>query len=709
MALDPLYIVSSDLESYFVDKDTGLPLANGILYFYRDSARTVPKPVYQLSGAPPNYTYTSMGAQINLSSVGTVQNNGGDNEVIYWYPYDADGNIDLYYVVVQDSGGTVQFTREAWPPNAGNSGSNLNAPQTNQIANPTFTNTFLNPAIPTVYTISSTDPTKFSFAPEWDFIISGTGTVTIQQIAISGNQGVLTSPPYVLDVQVSSGITACYLTQTFSSNSGLWSSTTTSPIYLYGAFLAKNVDSGNATLQMFYQDGIATPILITSNIFPNNFGLQSGVTSSPLPISINPNTGVNGEVKLYLSFDPSSHVQISNVQVIPQFNNSTTLLGYDLDSSNRNQVYQGDYYLPRAAAKQIDSFLTGWDFAVNPYQFGLPANFSNIPSYIADQTIAQSFLSPVSSATFLDGGLRFSPAGANGSFYIMQYLSGDQVKNISRSNLAVNVYGYQHTPPGSSPVTMRVYLFKGTQSNGIPSLVTSPTTIGTINLDGTFELNAAAVTAGWTAVDRGGLPIPQVTLNNTYLTGENDINNDYGFSGWKSNDLGFTNVFAIVVTFSYNYIATIININSISLVPGDLPCRPAVKSAEETLQECQYYYETGNDEFHFQAMNYYGATPGWVMVTSPFTIKYQTIKRAPPTITFGDIPYNIPYQVYSNGSQGANGGVVPETWAVGTLTTAHATYVPATSQVMNIQIAADDRVTGGIFPTYVLDARLGIV
>ena len=65
----------------------------------------------------------------------------------------------------------------------------------------------------------------FEFAPNWDFVISGTGTVTVERIAISGNQNVVTSPPYVLDVSVSIGITACYLRQRLYLNSGLWAST----------------------------------------------------------------------------------------------------------------------------------------------------------------------------------------------------------------------------------------------------------------------------------------------------------------------------------------------------------------------------------------------------------------------------------------------------------------------------------------------------
>ena len=115
MPLDERYFVTADLEEYFVDKDSGLPLAAGTLTFYRDTARNTPKTVFQLTGAPPNYNYTALPNPVVLSSVGTPQNAGGDNIVIYYFPFDDEGELDLYYVVARDSDGVEQFSREAWP------------------------------------------------------------------------------------------------------------------------------------------------------------------------------------------------------------------------------------------------------------------------------------------------------------------------------------------------------------------------------------------------------------------------------------------------------------------------------------------------------------------------------------------------------------------------------------------------------------------
>lgn len=120
MALDPRFVLGPSLQMYFVDKDTAFPLADGKVYFYKDSARTIPKSVYKITGTPPNYTYVDLGNVINLSSVGTFTDNLGNDILPYYFPYDGTpddtlDNTELYYVVVTDVNGIDQFTREGWP------------------------------------------------------------------------------------------------------------------------------------------------------------------------------------------------------------------------------------------------------------------------------------------------------------------------------------------------------------------------------------------------------------------------------------------------------------------------------------------------------------------------------------------------------------------------------------------------------------------
>jgi len=115
MGLDSRYVIAPSLQEFFIDKDSGLPMSGGQVFFYEDNARNVPKPVYEISGNPPNYSYTVLPNPVTLSAVGTFQDASGNDIIPYYFPYDDQGNVDLYYIEVYDSDGVLQFTREGWP------------------------------------------------------------------------------------------------------------------------------------------------------------------------------------------------------------------------------------------------------------------------------------------------------------------------------------------------------------------------------------------------------------------------------------------------------------------------------------------------------------------------------------------------------------------------------------------------------------------
>lgn len=135
MSLDPRFVLAPSLEMYFVDKDTGLPLAGGKVYFFKDQARNEPKPVFKISGTPPNYSYTELPNPCILSGVGTFQDDEGNDILPYYFPYEgtpdeSDGTVELYYVVVTSADDVPQFTREGWPNTTIDGGNN---PLTNTI------------------------------------------------------------------------------------------------------------------------------------------------------------------------------------------------------------------------------------------------------------------------------------------------------------------------------------------------------------------------------------------------------------------------------------------------------------------------------------------------------------------------------------------------------------------------------------------------
>jgi hypothetical protein len=172
--LNPLYFTTSDLDTFYVDNGSGLPLAGGIVTFYSDVNRTTLKPVYQLT---PGLTYVALPNPSVLSMAGTFQDALGNNIVPYYYPWtgtDAHetGVQELYYITVQSADFVQQFTRQAWPNAAVNGTSPVsNNTEANFIPNGQF--------LAHNDIVSATEPPVTTYA-------FGTTTIDSQAIAQGG-------------------------------------------------------------------------------------------------------------------------------------------------------------------------------------------------------------------------------------------------------------------------------------------------------------------------------------------------------------------------------------------------------------------------------------------------------------------------------------------------------------------------------------------
>lgn len=85
-----------------------------MITFYQDKQRTILKPIYTLSG-DSSHTYVALPNPLRLSAVGTIQDANGNTVLPFYFPYDEQGNVELYYITVESRYGQLQFTREAWP------------------------------------------------------------------------------------------------------------------------------------------------------------------------------------------------------------------------------------------------------------------------------------------------------------------------------------------------------------------------------------------------------------------------------------------------------------------------------------------------------------------------------------------------------------------------------------------------------------------
>ncbi len=584
-------MTDTSLEEYFVDKTSGEPLAGGFVYFYEDDARTVPKLVYELSGAPPNYTYSPLPNPIILSAVGTPQDAAGNNVAIYYYPYDANGNLQLYYVEVFNSGFVPQFTREAWPneaiedvsPTAGSLGNFVNF-----IDNPQFAFTNFAPA--TTLTISSAGAGTqlVNFAPGWSIVIifTGVGSVVLTQTSIAGSTAYPSNPPYTLTVNPGLNVSGITVKQRLLHNPDIWSPQNAASV---NGFVGASILLAPATsLHIDYapSTGPLQTILTGNNI--SGFYAESKNTVQ-LVSPTNTDLSTVGYVDFNIVLSPINISTFSNVQIV-QLERNIPNIPYEQEPVNRQLSNLFWYYnnMTQVAARGQTSYLVGWDFPLNPTQplgpaiaaFASGANTSN---YFWDQTIIfQSANSGIASAKGTNGCLSLTATNTT-QCALVQYLEQDVARMILNGRNSVNVAATTNQVGGLQATISLWY----TTAGSLPSAGAGNSIVATLNADGSIStLNGA-----WTQVPRSGLGNATFTIGSSPTT---TTFNDYGFSGWDLAGIAATNTatfFAIVVGTASLTAANVVNFDSISLIPGEIPSRPAPETGGVAQFRCQRYYE----------------------------------------------------------------------------------------------------------------------
>lgn len=594
--VQPIYS-SEALDPPILDKVTGLPLANGQVFFYQDLNRIVPQPVYEISGSPPNYTYNELPNPMILSAKGTFVDDSGADIAVYYYPWDDFGNFTPYYIQVFNSQNVPQFVRQNWPPipaGAEGPGEEGNTSIDNIIANGQFGfvnwNPLASPAAQYVLTIPGAVVNQlYPVMPGWSLLVSstGAGTVTLNQLAVAGANNYPGQPPYLISISSSGAITTLGLEQIFTGNPNIFSQdlsgnggwVTTSLLIAPASSAIVNYISNNGG-----------PVINLLNAPMNVSGQYQQVSNTvQLPQGANPGLGNTSSSAIQILFPISAQANvISNVQVVPSFQKPATPIAYSQVPLTLQQSELFSYYQPALNYKPIPSYLIGWDFLYNPAQFygeNVAANAAaaNQGYYAWDQTI---IFQTVPNSTVVsrspNGGMLLTANAADSQIALIQYLGGRSVKKILSDKISVHLDLYEETSLGMLGNVTLWY----TTNNTLPVL---PNTFITgINSTGV----PIGVVSGWSQV-------PNLT-GNTYfvaptLSATNSESNDIYLNGWDLESAAITNgatYFAIVVGFtSYSNAAPdILDVRSIGLMSGDIATRPAPKTFAQTVIDCETYF-----------------------------------------------------------------------------------------------------------------------
>ena len=294
----------------------GLPLAAGTYSFYEDQNRTVPKDVYQRTENPDNtFTYASLGNVLTLSSIGTFVSAGGDNIIPFLWPFEGfptdnpvSTTVQLYYIIVESSGSVEQFTVSAWPPevSGGSSSANSVISSTNIISNPQFA--VIN--YPSPYTFTVSGSSTIQIAPDWQIITSGSGTVTIGQVAVvdTAAPGL---PAFALSI-------SCTGVPVLLSQKIPMSPRILETGFAAGTFIVESNIGTPAVINMNYvpSDPVLTSITVCSTTATNGSYTAAYGTVNLASLTINPDSGLVGYVNVQLTIPENANVNVSCVQLI---------------------------------------------------------------------------------------------------------------------------------------------------------------------------------------------------------------------------------------------------------------------------------------------------------------------------------------------------------------------------------------------------------
>lgn len=584
--IDPKYFLAFQQQYSFVDPTTGEPLALGYVKAYKDKQRNDPKPLYQISGDPPSYIYETVPNPLPLSATGNPMNGNDQTVDVYYYPFDEEGNLELYYLEVYREDGTVAYEIPAMPnlTEADHPSFSTNVYE-NQISNSQFVEVSFQPDLGFVLDINSTiTEQEYQIAPNWVLLVStnGAANITINQTGLEGALNIPTNPPFACEIQSSGAVTILQLIQRLENNPDIWASTTLATGFLAGYFLTSSLDGLPHTVSLYYSPSVAPSPLVVATGSTGVSGYREISGTVEVPAGVSSDTGFNGYIDMILELPVNGHYNITSVQAVgmPVFVENIL---YSQETANRQRDHLFNYYEEPLKYKPIPSYLIGWDFPLNPAQYvetgTMGAIGANTSKYIWDRTICyQSTTNSISYSRTSIGCLGIAPS-ATTQFALIQYLTIPEITEIFNNPLSSNV----NMDASAEDIKGTISLWY-TEDVTLPDIKTSLSLVSSLDANGKPD----SFNGTWVEIPRNSVDatFSVEALSGTFV--------DYGFSGWQVDDFAevaeVANYFAIVVGFSETGSGDSYAFGSVSLAPGSISTRPAPQTCSQVLQECQYYY-----------------------------------------------------------------------------------------------------------------------
>lgn len=569
----------------------------------------------------------------------------------------------------------------------------------------------------------------YHVAPGWDLILTGTGTATVTQVPIAGNQDFVNNPTFALGLNLN-GWSSAQLVQRFNHNGAIWSSTLLSSIpfqdgYISMSITAQAVTSIYTPISFIYKPSTGTQQNIGTSGTINTGSYQVYDQTQLLIPSDNSDTSDVAYVDMVIQLLGTGNILISNIQIVGQEVPAGTTPApvspsYQQESNERQLDHLFHYYRNSIILQPKTTILTGWNFPLNPFQFVTTTvtTVANQTQYIADQTILhQEAASQLATGigTFADNyGLviqAVSPATTT-RFALIQYIDTTTTYPYWGYNLSALVK-LRFNSSNNTSVKFKMLLMY--RSIGAPPAISASEPISG------WSGNDLVLASGWTAVKPINDPI--YTVSNSALQPDQS----YAFNGFTlpvavADNMYLSAVFYTVGAISSSGTPDYFVVDSISLVNNDFAIDTQPQTFDDVLRQCQFYYEKSYDNGVLAATN---TSAGYLArnmtitqgtgkcYAAPWEIEYNTIKRALPTTLFYAIDgtvNNVFAQSFSGGNIDASGNtIIASYWNVGAHSTKSIGYVPTVNMAGAILSASvADNLSCQIIFQYIADARLGL-
>ncbi len=582
--------------------------------------------------------------------------------------------------------------------------------------------------------LSITSAGTYHVAPGWDLVLAGTGTATVTQVPIAGNEDFVNNPTFALGLNLN-GWSSANLVQRFNHNGAIWSSTLLSAVpfqdgYISMSITARAVTSTYSPISFVYRNSIGTEQAIGTFGTINTGSYQVYDETQLLTISDNTDTSDVAYVDIIIRLLGTGNILISNVQIVgqelPTGSDAPVSPPYQQETNERQIDHTFHYYKDSILEQPKQTLLTGWNFGLNPWQFTstTPANVAT-NRYVADQTILvqQAYVASGTGNNVSAGQgtasenlpLKIASVTAANKFAIIQYIDPKTIAPYWTEKVSsLAVIGIS-SPTHNTAVKFKMRLI---YRASLPSAVSQTEPIASwSNVDGS-DPNFAA---GWTAI---------APLNDPeYTSAPNVDTNTFAFNQFllPAADFGGNSTLGIVLYTTNNMVQTAtadqVLFHSVSLVNNDVAIESSSETWDESLRKCQYYYEKSYENATLPgAVTATGAITSLMasslnqdagkLFPAPFGWSYSTVKRSVPTTTIYNsstgTAASVHSEIYNSGSLNAQAdNTVATFWTLAANSSKSINYVVTGSGELVTGISATNS-SGIIRYHYTADSRLGI-